>query len=162
MNNYFRHERHQVELLKKIQGWLDVPYMHMGETKGGVDCTKLIGLILTELGVLKQIAKRAYYPKDWHINGSEQIVVSSFNSHQQYANHGYELESNIITLKNFVPLFGDIIGFAINEKAITNHVAWYIGGNQMFHCVPSQGCVKSQYNTFWSNRASHVFRVMEV
>lgn len=162
MKNYYCDTEHQVLLLKKIQGWEGVPYMHMGETAGGVDCTKLVGLILTEMGVISQIAKRVYYPKDWHINGSKEVVISSFSAHNKYARKGLELQTTQIPVNNnFIPMFGDIIGFSTNQKRLTNHVAIYIG-SQIFHCLPSVGCIKSQYSAFWKKRVSCIFRIMEI
>lgn len=60
------------KIVEIAKTFLRTPYHHMGRVKGaGVDCLTLLVEVYREAGLIPKI-DLPYYPKDWHMNRSEE------------------------------------------------------------------------------------------
>lgn len=139
--------------------WYGVPYHHMGETKGGVDCTKLMALIMIDLGILERIDSE-YYARDWPIHSDNEIVLMSFSKHMfKYLNSGYEAE-----LLKFRPnmelVTGDVVCFTMNARGTCNHTSMILDG-KLLHAVEGSGVVIDDFSQYWIEKARFIFRLLK-
>lgn len=142
-----------------VKDWIGVPYHHMGETKGGVDCTKLMALILIEIGILDHIDSE-YYGRDWPIHSDQEIVLMSFSKHMsKYLLPGYEAD-----LLKFRPemelVMGDVVCFTMNSKGTCNHTSMVID-KKLLHAVEGAGVVIDEFSTYWAEKARFIFRLLQ-
>lgn len=124
MREYFS-DPEKVATLKQIaDGWLGVKYRHMGCTKGGVDCTKLMALIFVEMGLLEKV-EDMYYSRDWMVHGDVEVVLQAFSHHLcQFLSGG--LWYQFLKYRPGLPMFpGDVICCSANKKRLCNHTLMY-------------------------------------
>lgn len=157
----FENQDKSRDLRLVIKDWIGVPYHHMGETKGGVDCTKLMGLVLIELGIL-QILDNEYYGRDWPLHSDQEIVLMSFSKHMyKYLNAGYE--ADLLKWRQWMErelINGDVVCFTINSRGTCNHTAMWLDG-KLVHAVEGQGVVVDDMSSYWIEKARYVFRLFQ-
>jgi len=145
------------EIMKK---WEGTPYHHMGADRAGMDCTKLMGKIMIDLGTLKQLIPDLYYTKDWYIHGDKEVVLNTFEEHLRlYQVEGFELKKYHYTHGKSVLLFGDFLGFAIGKKGLVNHTAFYLNSKQMYHVINKSTAQVYQYSKTWESRLKIYYRI---
>ncbi len=158
MKQYFDEPYHQELLMQQVEEWLGVPYEHMGETKSGVDCTKLLGKMLVGIGVFSGFLPNVYAPQDWMISGKKEILIGFIDeAFRKYLNRGLYC-SKLSGLTE--PKFGDLLFFSLVKSGVCNHSAIYIGDNNIFHCVTNRSCFIEKLSVAWSRRIKKVYRVM--
>ncbi len=157
MTEYFTKDNID-SLLDTLSQWKGTPYFHMGESKGGgVDCTKFVGLVLCELGVLSELSPRIYYAKDWPLHGKREIVFESIEEHfEKYSCGGtkYKVlsgDSEIMT--------GDLLCYSVCKSGLSNHTAIAVGEDMMWHCSQIVGVVKTQILPHWKKRLTRIYRL---
>ena len=145
------------KLVEVTDSWIGVPYQHMGVSRGGVDCTKLIALVLVEMGILSKIEK-SYYGLDWYLHGDAEILLTAFYQHLvKYLVHPFDCV--IFKYRKGIELWdGDIICFSTNTKGICNHSGMYIEG-KLFHTIQGVNTVKTWFSEHWSSKAKFIFRL---
>ena len=157
---YFVSER-QKKLQEIGKDWLGVPYHHMGYTRGGVDCTKFVGLVCVDLGILKDIEKDVYYPRDWYRHGQKEIVLESVEKYGKELLFGLRLVKyefgQIFTPS---PIVGDLFCLAVNNTGICNHTAIYIDTGKIIHCLQRKGVIISDFQS-WQKKIKYLYRIFE-
>ena len=143
-----------------IKDWIGVPYHHMGETKGGVDCTKLMALILIDLGILEKIDSE-YYGRDWPIHSDQEIVLMSFSKHMfKYLLEGYGAE--LLKFRPSMELInGDVVCFTLNSRGTCNHTSMIVDG-KLFHAVEGSGVTIDEFSPYWTEKARFIFRIINL
>ena len=159
MMNYFATAEHQSNLWRVIEDWRGVPYRHMGMSKGGVDCTKFVGLVCVDLGILAKVDE-AYYGRDWYLHSDREVVLESLERHVQYLAAGLQLRKlpNELTRPQSLQ-FGDVLCMTTGKHKACNHAAIYLGDNKMVHCLASKGVHIAQYLYFWASRTRFLYRL---
>lgn len=157
MEIFFGDKLELIKLKEACKSWLGSPYLHMGCSKGGVDCTKFVGLVLEEIGVISGIDKEVYYPRDWHIHGKSELVLESFMEHSKLLTSG--LSSKIFDFTSEPNLlFGDVLCLSLNGR-LCNHTAFYLGDGKIIHCVQRLGVIEARLSPQWTNKVKKVFRL---
>lgn len=138
--DYFDIPENHDRLLREVDSWLGTPYRHMQCTKGrGADCTLFIGSVLKEVGALKDFVY-TYYPKDWQTHTSTELIIDHFRKHASYLHPNLDF----IELNDPDDLkFGDVLGFSICLRKLTNHSAIYLGDRKFIHSINGKGVVYS-------------------
>ena len=154
---YFIDEKLE-KLCEVLESWEGARYLHMGTTRGGVDCSKLIGLIFKELDILQDFDGETYYSKQWAVHGDEEILLKSLHEHlatqlKQGFDYDFLRYNDDLDLCN-----GDVICFAMYEKDLCNHTGIFIDGF-LFHVIVGADACKTMFNRYWRNRARFIFRV---
>lgn len=159
MKLYFEEPHHRDLLFEQIEAWNNVPYEHMGETKSGVDCSKLLGQILFAMGVLKGNLEKVYKAPDWMLSGKQEVLLDFVNETlKEYLNKKDFYFSKIkAPLKELY--FGDFLFFSLVKSGVTNHAAIYLGEDKIFHCLTKQKCCIDQLSFSWRKRITQVYRL---
>lgn len=157
MTPYFAKPENLEKLKIIVTGWLGVPYRHMGATRGGVDCTKFIGLVCRDLTILQEV-EADYYPKDWHIHGVVEVVLNSFKRHESLLAPGLSLQT---LAPDGEPMPGDIILIATNQRGLCNHCGIYLGNDKMAHCLARKGVHLADYTFSFRSRTKYFLRLYE-
>ncbi len=157
MESFFGAELELIKLKDACKSWLGAKYLHMGCSKGGVDCTKFVGLVLEEIGVIAGIDKDVYYPRDWHIHGKREIVLESFLEHSKLLKVGLSSEILEFTGESNL-LFGDVLCLSLNNR-LCNHTAFYLGDGKIIHCVQRLGVIEARLSPQWIDKVKKVFRL---
>jgi len=168
---YFESEHNWARMAAEMEEWRGTPYRHLTMAKGrGADCTLFIGGVWKACGVLDAVTFD-YYPKDWHIHTEEELVLDSiFRHYQDHCRDGLKLEK-FGPLETDKLIRGDLLTFnyPAREIWVSHHAALWIGTiietrqrNLMINSIEGRGVINLQYGTFWKNRLTNVFRVMEV
>jgi len=158
MREYFELKENQEALLQEATQWMGVPYLHMGCDRGGMDCTKFVGVVLQNLGILEDFPRNVYYPTDWYQHGSEEICLNSIAQTMQK-----KLKKNL--LAQMVPFvkgeikFGDLVCIAKNAKGLVNHTALYLGENKIVHCLQGKGVFVGQFSYSYATVTRFLFRL---
>lgn len=133
----------------------------MGDTKGGVDCTKLIGLILVEYGVLKRV-EPVYYGRDWFVHGSAENVFMSFHRHLllylrrpvKYLQLKFDERTQLMT--------GDCLLITTSKRGLCNHTALVTAPGKILHAIERQGGVQEiDFTEYWRDKTRAVFRLYD-
>ena len=161
MKEYFATKERQEKLQQLGKEWLGVSYCHMGYTRGGVDCTKFIGLVCVELGILPGIEKNVYYPKDWHTHGNRELVLESVERYGKELAEGLKLIKYQYGLESTPKsALGDLFCLAVNQTGICNHTAIYISDGKIIHCLQRKGVIISDFQT-WQRKIKYLYRIFE-
>ena len=150
-------------LKEKIQTWLGVPYRHMGNSVGGVDCVKLIGRIYKELGILTDYEDGVYYSKDWWTHSNVELVDNTFINHSAYLASNLALSRYVVD-EDFEYVCGDCVLFKIFVSGMTNHTGIFFTGfagesDTILHGAEKQGVHYMQFLPIWKKRAKIVYRL---
>lgn len=167
---YFENNENWERMWAEMEAWKGTPYRHLTMAKGrGADCTLFIGGVWKACGVLDDVTYD-YYPKDWHEHTQDELVLESiFRHYQDHCQKGLKLE-RFGALKTDELMRGDLITFNYPARGITvsHHAALWIGTIMktrqrkiMINSIEGRGVVHLQYGSFWENRLTNVFRVME-
>lgn len=168
MKSYFADPQHLKALREIISRWEGTPYLHMGtKCRGGVDCAKMVGLILTELGVIPGIEDK-FYSRDWHLHGNDEVLAQSVRRHGEKLRAGLSLREWANDPVEVQP--GDVLLFAVARRnGPAHHAGIYlgtpsgsVGAAEMFHCIQRAGAVVSQFGKTWRERTRFIFRLLEV
>ena len=142
-----------------VQSWHGTPYKHITMVKGrGADCALFIGACLVEARVLTKVT-HDYYPKDWYIHCTEEMVLNSLYNHfQNHVAPGFWLNRHT----SDTPLIrGDILTMTFfSKRRISNHAALYMGNNLATHASPRKGVIEVKYGPWMESHVTNVFRVM--
>ena len=133
----------------------------MGEDKSGVDCTKLLGSILVELGVFSATIEGFHIPPDWFINGKDELLLETVDKHIEL----FLDEEKHFILKHREQQkleFGDFLFFSLSKSGVSHHAAVYVGGDEIFHVWHKGYCSFAPLSRAWKNRISWNYRLMEV
>jgi len=149
-----------IKRLKKVcQEWDGIKYRHMGNNSGGIDCTKLIGVILVKLDILKRYDESVYYSKDWFFHSQKELVMESFITHSKYLSYGLTFQKFRVET-NFEYKDGDIILFTIGQTKHINHTGIYIN-KRIFHADARKGVSYIQFLRYFQARAKYVYRIFK-
>jgi len=157
MQYYFK-EENTLKLKKVCEKWQGTKYRHMGSNSGGMDCTKLLGVVLKELGILEQYEENVYYPRDWFLHSEKELVIETFINHSKYLTYDLCFEKFIIKTGNFDYKNGDIILFKVCGSQRINHVGIYLDDN-LFHADVRSGVCFVQFLRYFRTRAKYVYRI---
>ena len=141
-------------LIEKAASWIGTPYQHMGRTKkAGVDCIHFVGMLLTEMGLLRELKMSGFYPTDWYDYGQELMTDT-------IANHAANcMEAGIIAQyspEDMTCETGDMICLKVLSQ-VTNHVVIKLDKNRIIHAVPSAGVVYDNLDR-WKNNIARVYK----
>lgn len=156
---YFAKQENFKALETEIQSWLGMPYLHMGYTKGGVDCTKFVGVVCLNLGILKTLDCKEYYSKDWYIHGKKDNVLNFLKRYSEFLRAGLVLERLKYSGQDLLP--GDLLGLSFCTTGICNHVAIFLGDGKLVHCIERKGVLIADLLQ-WEKLIKYVFRLYEV
>ena len=150
--------RRREELLNVLNSWIGVPYEHMGETKSGIDCSKLLAEVLQEIGVLTGKKEKVFLPFDWIFQTRKELLLEIVDENiKNFLRPGLKFE---ILKKD--PEFGDLVFFSLLKSGVTNHSGIYTGKNQIFHCLTKRSCMFYSLPECWINRITFIYRLIEV
>ena len=152
---------------KEMLSWEGTPYRHLTMVKGrGADCTLFVGAVWKSLGILEYVT-HDYYPRDWHIHTSLELVKNGFEWHFRNAlRKGYSM-IDVDNRTDFIR--GDVLCFATTSTGVTNHTAIWCGywpetkeKDQMFNSIDSsrRGVCRIKYGSWWRARLTSILRVM--
>lgn len=158
MKNYFDNEINRIKLKNSCEKWLKTPYLHGGNSLGGIDCAKLIGKILIECGVITGIEEKKY-SKDWATHSQKNILVESVEDSQRFSSNC--ALKKITYNENYIEKVGDIVAIATCSKEIAGHLAIVCANRKIFHCIQYLGCRYSQLNDFWLQKINSIYRILE-
>ena len=121
MQEYFANDDNFEKLLAEIWEWKDTPYWRNAAVQGrGADCATFILKVLHNLGIITEFSTLEYLPKDWHVNGNQEILLASIELHAQ------KLAANLEVFY-FEPdenlKRGDLLIFSTAGTKICNHAA---------------------------------------
>lgn len=158
MTPYFADKNNVDELKKTVDGWVGVPYWHMGANKGGVDCTKFVALLFEELDLLSHI-EDCYYPRDWMMHGNEQVMKNAFEYHLQaymartltYCVLEYKKESELIA--------GDVLLMSPYRREIYSHTSLFLGDNKIVQALERKGVFITDFGVYWREMTGQFIRV---
>lgn len=162
MNPYFKSTDRKMELFAETKRWENAKYKHMGETTGGVDCTKLMALIFVRLGLLERIDANIYYGRDWYHFGDQEVMIQSFSSHLvRYLRD--DLDWQLLHYKEKLQLMpGDVLAMAMTKSGLCNHTAMYLCEGKILHAVENVGVSIADFPGLdWGKRTKFVFRLVE-
>ena len=160
MQNFFEPKANQDKLKQEIDRWIGTPYQHMGFSSGGMDCTKFVGIVLVNLGILQSFDKRVYYPTDWYIHGGEEICLNAIESTMtRYLNKDLDVQKILYSGFEQSIEVGDLVCISKNAKGFVNHTALYLGDDKIAHCVQGKGVCISQFSFSYSKRTKYLFRL---
>jgi len=162
---FFDNATNVVNLYAIMEKWKGTPYFHMGDNSHGVDCTKLMGLMLVDLGILNNIGARSHYGKRWmYIAGQETVLDECEKHFDEFCvpDYYYKLYRYSHEDPEIVPEFGDIVGFRRPDSGATSHVGWYIDNKHFYHVSIKQSARVSNMNKFWWDNLTYIFRIFEV
>lgn len=158
MKLYFEEPRHRELLRQQVDEWIGVPYEHMGETKSGIDCTKLLGKMLMGIGVFNGNLPNIYAPQDWMISGKQEVLLNfTDETFKKHLNRGLYCSKLTGQIERQI---GDILFFSNMKSGVCNHSALYIGDNNIFHCLTYRSCLIEKLSVAWARRIKKVYRVM--
>lgn len=145
------------ELKKVAESWVGAKYEHMGTSRGGVDCTKLMALILIDLQLLQKI-EPSYYGRDWAENSDVEIMLTAFYKHLvKYLAPGYD--SVILKYKPGIELLdGDIIAFCTGTNGLCSHAGMIID-HRLFHTIWGADTGYTWMSQHWQDKARFIFRI---
>lgn len=160
-------------LRQVAQGWIGTRYAHMGTSKaekpgaGGVDCTKLMALVLVELGLMSGIEPEIYYSRDWMVYSDREVMLEAFSWNlARYLAQGHRYE--LLKWRPHIPLeLGDILAFCVRPKTVKrphakglcNHTAMYMGDWKMLHAIEGRGVDITDYTEDWRGKSRFIFRI---
>lgn len=156
MERYFSKEENAGALRKVLKSWAGVPYLHMGENRYGVDCSKFVGLVAVDLGLLEGL-DGMYYGKDWHIHGERELQLESIEHHL------LKLIGAKFVKLDFVAgneEFGDIICFACGKSGLCNHTGIIVDDGFFAHAINRRGVGFSKLAFSWASRAKFLYRIV--
>lgn len=133
--------------IAKVWKDLSVRYEHRGTSRNGCDCTGLVIGILRELGYMKKYKLRIY-PPDWNLHAfADNHIVE-------------EVEKVADKIEN--PDIGDLVLFHFGRCIA--HIGIIIEDGLFVHCHRRAGkcVVSSLYNSHWTKRIIHFYRLNEV
>ena len=157
MQEYFDKDTCE-KLYQNLKTWDKTPYFHMGQLKKrGVDCTKFVGLVLVEIGVLTQLEPRVYYSKDWPMHSEIEVVFESIENH--FGNYAADGLSYKILDSGQEIKFGDLLCFSITRSGLSNHTSLATKNGMMYHCSQNVGVVESQILPHWKRRLTRIYRL---
>ena len=155
---YFDRKENKEKLNRIVAGWIGTSYHHMGASRGGVDCTKFVALVLVEMAILSDFEKNIYYPSDWYMHGNEEICLNSIERNlTKYLLREFYVEQYPFDFSKIE--FGDLLCIAKNRKGFVNHTALYLGDNKIAHCVSGAGVFIGQFSFAYSQRTKKIFRL---
>lgn len=159
MKPYFEDKHNQEEFLKLLDTWKGVPYEHMGESKSGIDCSKLLGKLLLEMGILNGNLEKVYKAPDWYLSSKKEVLLEFVNlTLKEHLNKKDFYFMKIPTPNEL--RFGDFLFFAIASSGVCNHSAIYLGEERIFHCLTNRHCCYDQLNFSWKKRIAWAYRLM--
>jgi cell wall-associated NlpC family hydrolase len=158
MTPYFLKQPQQDRLRQVVDSWLGTPYRHMGMNRGGVDCTKFIGMVCIELGLLADV-ERDYYATDWFLHGHREEMLESMDR------HGQQFPTGLCLSKYQYPqplLIGDVLCITTSPSGLCNHAGIFMGTGKMAHCINRKGVAMTDFAYSWDAKTRFVFRVEEL
>jgi cell wall-associated NlpC family hydrolase len=139
----------------ELRSWEKTPYRHLGNYKGrGADCTLFIAQALANIGVLTRLDYE-YYPRDWHVHGSEEFVKNSYTNNAKNLIPGVFYEEHT----ELDPLFGDIVLISLVRTGLVHHVGVILDNNQFIHCTPHRGVMISYFQSHWRSKTKGFVRI---
>jgi len=114
-----------------VQRWDRTPFRPYCAVPGmGVDCVRLIGVILEECGAIPKIDWDQYprYKLDWSAHNQREILLEAIEG----LGLQYEELSNIDA-----SMPGDVLCFAPGKAVY--HLGIYVGNRQFFHAMQGSG-----------------------
>jgi len=159
MREYFANVNNQIRLNHIIASWIGAPYHHMGYTRGGVDCTKFVGLVCLELGILWDMERDIYYGRDWYIHGQHEVVLESFDRHiAAFLQPGLHISKFVYTKQPLIN--GDVVCIATHAKGLCNHTGIFLDPNRMAHCLEFKGIFICDFGQ-WGPNVKFFYRLYE-
>jgi cell wall-associated NlpC family hydrolase len=159
MKKFFEIKENQQKLLQEIEKWVGTPYLHMGTGRGGLDCTKFVGMIFLGLGIIQDFDKKTFYPCDWYAHSSKEVCLLS-------------IENTI--LKHLLPRYlvkkidyqdttsievGDLLCISTTARKLVNHTALYLGDDKIAHCLQGKGVFIGQFGFSYHSKTKNIFRL---
>ena len=147
MKYFFEPIERQQKLRQILQSWLGTPYRHWAGIKGlGADCIHFVARVLEEMGLGPFSIPR--YPKDWHLNRSDELLLEGILRHLRVEDVGFESPEN-----------GDIILFRFGKAA--SHSAIYCDG-RIYQAVTDIGVERTDWHDrMWHKRKAYGFRILD-
>ena len=159
MKEFFLIKKNKEKLLDVIESWVGVPYVHMGETKRGIDCTKLIAAVFYEMGVLTDFQKGEYYQDDWYRHSKEDKVLNSFSDHiRKFLRKDLMVKAFSYDRKKDSLLFGDVLCFKYDKSKMVNHTGFYLE-NFVFHAATDSIVKKEQWRAAYKRLCHYYYRL---
>lgn len=144
MENEFRQN-----IVKEAINWVDVKYVHRGDSKRGADCSGLIVGILKQLGFLQSFVI-PIYPPDWNLH------KPNVNYLKIYLNdYCYQIDENMVEP-------GDLAVFKFGKHVECSHLGILINRILFVHSLFPVGVKYGTLHTGqWKKRLVGYFRIDE-
>ncbi|MBW2044782.1 MAG: C40 family peptidase [Deltaproteobacteria bacterium] len=145
---YFFDREERVERLRTVlAGWIGTPFRHWCGVRGeGCDCIHMVLRVLEDFGFGP--IKVPWYPKDWHLHRSEEILVE-----------GITRELPVVKVSPNEVANGDIVAFRYGR--VSSHVAFFLDG-ELVGSIAGVGVEKRNWeDENVRSRVTHVFRLVE-
>ncbi len=147
-------------LMSVLKNWENVPYEHMGETKSGIDCSKLLAEVLIELGQLTGKVEKVFLSFDWIFQVKKELMLEIVDQNIKeflIPSLKFEIIERPSELK-----FGDLLFFNLVRNGNTCHSSFYCGENKIFHCLTNIKCKFDYLSVAWKRRITYCYRLLEV
>lgn len=107
-------------MMKLIEKYIGIPFVHKGRTMKGLDCWGLIRLVYKDLGF--EVAEIDDYEMEGHLQGHDHVP-------QIYADKWERVS---------VPVGYDVVLF-LNQKGIAYHAGMILPDRRFIHCAKNTG-----------------------
>lgn len=134
----------------KWDKYVGLPFKHLGiNPETGIDCFNLITHIYKEeRNIIIPYTTRDWcdiLDEDWYSRTHERLIESAC-----FEEHGWQ---RVKELKEY-----DAITMMLGSSTITNHVAMYIGNNQIIHILPRHKSHIATYGNYYKQYTTGCFR----
>ena len=151
MAYYFTDAKHQQDLKKVMDEWLNTPYIHQSGVKHlGCDCIFFVKCVYEETGAIFVPRKLIPdYAKDWYMHNPRELIEEALSKFPRL--------QKVDNVKNL--LNGDIIGYHLGQA--TAHLGIYFD-NQVYQALNRIGVKKICFSDrLLHKRISFVYRLLE-
>lgn len=158
MTPYFDKPERREALIAAMDAWDGTPYRHMTQVKGrGVDCTLLVANCFKDIGALQKIEYQ-YYPHDWHLNGTREVVLEYMLYHLTHY-----MAPGIVAHEVTDPQWGDLIMYSTTPTGVSNHSTIYLE-DRFFNAINTLGAcfLKTRHMNLYKWNRKQIFRLYEV
>lgn len=147
MTPYFINSERIARLSAVIASWMETPYKHWCGVKGeGCDCIHFVCRVLEECGFAKKPYQIPWYPKDWHLHNSAELLLDG-------------LRDQVPHIEADSPGDGDIMLFKFGKTL--SHSAIHIGG-YLHHSLNDVGVIRTRlHGSKWDRRIAVIMRPAE-
>lgn len=154
----FANEEMWQKLLEEIREWKGTEFgWNVGVRQRKTDCSHFFQNLAIQLGILDDF-KIVNLPPEWYLFSEKELLLNNIFSVLE------NLKENLsyLILDNVEEKFrGDLLLFNIRSKRI-NHIAIYLGNDEIIHAFPDAGVIIHPLVGFWERHLKKILRLIKL